>query len=92
MRYGVRMNVRTNLMLPEDLVAGVDEIAGPRGRSRYVADAVGRQLRRDRLMIMARETAGAWKDHPLFPTDESVVEWVRAGRAERRDPWSEHPR
>jgi len=49
-------------MLPEDLVAGVDEIAGPRGRSRY--------------------------DHPLFPTDESVVEWVRVGRAERRDRWS----
>jgi len=90
--YRVRMNVRTNLVLPEDLVAGVDEMAGPRGRSRYVAEAVARQLRRDRLMIAARETAGAWKDHPLFPTDESVVEWVRAGRAEGRDPWAEDPR
>jgi hypothetical protein len=82
------MNVRTNLLLPEDLVKGVDEVAGPRGRSRYVADAVARQLRRDRLMIAARETAGAWKDHPLFPTDESVVEWVRAGRAQGFDPWN----
>ncbi|OGO52177.1 MAG: hypothetical protein A2Z32_14400 [Chloroflexi bacterium RBG_16_69_14] len=82
------MNVRTNLSLPEDLVKGVDEVAGPRGRSRYVADAVARQLRRDLLMIAARETAGAWKDHPLFPTDESVVEWVRAGRAQGFDPWN----
>jgi hypothetical protein len=86
------MNVRTNLLLPEELVAGIDEVAGPRGRSRYVADAVARQLRRDRLMIAARETAGAWRDHPLFPTDEAVVEWVRAGRAEGRDPWTEDPR
>jgi hypothetical protein len=90
--YGVRMHVRTNLMLPADLVADVDEVAGPRGRSRYVADAVARQLRRDRLMIAARETAGAWKDHPLFPTSEAVVAWVRAGRAEGRDPWDDEPR
>ena len=76
------MNVRTNLLLPDELVAGIDEVAGPRGRSRYVADAVARQLRRDRLMIAAGETAGAWKDHPLFPSSEAVVEWVRAGRAE----------
>jgi hypothetical protein len=86
------MNVRTNLLLPEELVAGVDEVAGPRGRSRYVADAVARQLRRDRLMIAARETAGIWRDHPLFPNDASVVEWVRAGRAEGSDPWAEDQR
>jgi len=92
MCYRVRMNVRTNLMLPRDLVVGIDAVAGPRGRSRYVANAVARQLRRDLLMAAAGETAGAWKDHPLFPTDESVVEWVRAGRAEGRDPWDEDPR
>jgi hypothetical protein len=87
----MRMNVRTNLLLPDDLVAGVDEVAGPRGRSRYVADAVARQLRRDRLMIAARETAGIWKDHPLFPSSEAVVEWVRAGRADRLDTGDEDP-
>ena len=90
--YVVRMNVRTNLLLPEEIVNGIDEVAGPRGRSRYVANAVARQLRRDRLMAAVDATAGAWKDHPLFPTDESVVEWVRAGRAEGRDPWNEDSR
>lgn len=81
------MNVRTNLMLPADLVEAIDAIAGPRGRSRYVADVLTRQVRRDRWYAAALATAGAWKDHPLFPTDESVVEWVRAGRAEGSDPW-----
>ena len=38
--YAVRMSVRTNLLLSEDLVKEVDHIAGPRGRSRYVAEAL----------------------------------------------------
>jgi hypothetical protein len=87
--YAVRMNVRTNLMLPEELVAAIDEVAGPRGRSRYVADTVAKQIRRDLLMAAVTSTAGLWKDHPLFPTDESVVEWVREGRRATRDPWAE---
>ena len=87
--YGVRMNVRTNLMLPEDLVAEVDRYAGPRGRSRYVTEALELRLRRDRLREAIEATAGAWKDHPLFPTSESVVEWVREGRRDRFDPWAE---
>lgn len=81
------MNVRTNLSLPSALVAEVDHFAGPRGRSRYVADALEARLKRDRLLEAIEATAGAWKDHPLFPTDESVVAWVRALRAEGTDPW-----
>lgn len=82
MCYVVRMNVRTNLLLPAQLVSEVDHFAGPRGRSRYVAEAIEQRLHRDRWWEAAQATAGAWKDHPLFPTDESVVEWVRAQRAE----------
>jgi Arc/MetJ family transcription regulator len=86
MRNAVRMSVRTNLLLPEDLVAAVDRAAGPRGRSRYVADALRERLRRDERMAAARQAAGAWRDNPLFPTDESVVAWVRALRREVTDP------
>lgn len=85
------MNVRTNLMLPQELVDAIDEIAGPRGRSRYVTQTLERQLRRDRWYAAAIESAGVWKDHPLFPTSESVVDWVRALRAEGTDPWDERP-
>ena len=87
--YVVRMNVRTNLLLPKDLVDRIDEVAGARGRSRYVAAALEKQLRRDLWYAAAQATAGTWKDHPLFPTDESVVEWVRELRAQERDPWAE---
>lgn len=86
--YPVRMNVRTNLVLPEELVHAADHFAGPRGRSRYVAEALAAQVRRDRLREAVDSSAGLWKAHPLFPSDESVVKWVEAGRASK-DPWTE---
>lgn len=49
---------RTNLTLPEELLREVDALAGPRGRSRYVADAVAQRLRRDRLGLAIQQAAG----------------------------------
>lgn len=86
MRIVVRMTMRTNLLLPKDLVDEVDHFAGPRGRSRYVAEALADRLRRDRLREAMEATAGAWRDHSLFPTSEAVVAWVRERRAEQTDP------
>ena len=83
------MNVRTNLLLPASLVEEVDHFAGPRGRSRYVAEALAMRVKRDRLREAVEASAGIWRDNPLFPTDESVVEWVREGRTSRFDPWQE---
>jgi hypothetical protein len=87
-RNYVRMAVRTNLMLPPELVAEVDRIAGPRNRSRYVAEAVNARLRRDRLKEVWDRSFGILKteDHPEWATSEMVVEWVRALRAEETDP------
>lgn len=49
---------RTNLTLPQELLAEVDQLAGPRGRSRYVAEAVAQRVKRDRLGRAIQETAG----------------------------------
>jgi metal-responsive CopG/Arc/MetJ family transcriptional regulator len=86
--YSVRMNVRTNLLLPQELVEAVDEVAGPRGRSRYVARAVERQLRRDRQVDAFEATFGTLtaSDYPQWSTPEAVVSWVRERRAETTDP------
>jgi len=85
------MNVRTNLLLPKELVDEVDHFAGTRGRSRYVAEALRARLKRDRLEEMIEKTAGAWSpiDYPEFATSEMVVDWVRARRAEVTDPGPE---
>lgn len=86
-RILVRMNVRTNLLLPKDLVEEVDRYAGPRGRSRYVAEALNERLRRDRLGEAIAESAGMLDpaNYPHWATPEKVVEWVRRQRAEQTD-------
>ena len=88
MRHRMRMAVRTNLLLPEDLVREVDRLSRPRGRTRYVAEAVQRQVRRDRLRVAFEMTFGALNpaDHPEWSTSEKVTEWVRQLRAEETDP------
>lgn len=78
------MTVRTNLLLPEALVREVDKYAGPRGRSRFVAEALEAKLKRERLREAIRESAGGLtaEDYPYWATSEDVVAWVRARRAE----------
>jgi metal-responsive CopG/Arc/MetJ family transcriptional regulator len=85
------MNVRTNLLLPRDLVEEVDRIAGPRGRSRFFADAARRRLRQESGLRMVRETAGVLRaeDYPHWATSEDVVEWITDRRAEKTEPRDE---
>jgi len=52
------VRVATNLTLPPELVAEIDVIAGPRGRSRFVEDAVRRAVERERLRVAASRVAG----------------------------------
>ena len=40
--------VRTNVTLPSEVLSEIDDLAGPRGRSAYVAEAVLARLKRDR--------------------------------------------
>jgi metal-responsive CopG/Arc/MetJ family transcriptional regulator len=76
---------RTNLTLPEDLMAEVDELAGPRGRSRYVAEAVAQRVKRDKLGKAIRETAGIMVGKPGWMSPDEVVAWVDFLRNEETD-------
>jgi len=58
--------VATNITLPEETLALVDAVAGPRGRSAYIAEVVARQVRRDNARKVFRETAGALKGSPTW--------------------------
>ncbi|MGH2391965.1 MAG: hypothetical protein ACRDGH_00515 [Candidatus Limnocylindria bacterium] len=76
---------RTNLTLPVELLREVDELAGPRGRSRYVAQAVAYRVKRDRLGEAIRESAGVLAGTPYAMTPDEVLAWVRALREEETD-------
>ena len=76
---------RTNVTLPASLLAEVDRYAGPRGRSRYVAEAVAQRVRRDALGAAIRETAGAMVGQPGWMSPEEVAAWVDDLRSEETD-------
>ncbi len=85
------MTMRTNLVLPRELVERVDRLAGRRGRSRYVAEILERALRREAQGEALRSAAGMLKGRPGYEhwsTPERVVAWVSGVRSGDRDPWA----
>ena len=76
--------VRTNITIPADVLALVDAVAGPRGRSAYISEVVAKQVRRDNAIRVVKETAGALKGSKTWgETPEEVLETLR----ELRDSW-----
>ena len=91
MRNAVRMSMRTNLLLPRELVKEVDRFAGRRGRSRFVAEVLEQAVRRERQREVLRSGAGMLSGragYEYWSTPDQVVEWVRGMRSEDRDPWA----
>ena len=71
--------MRTHVVLPDELVEGVDDLVGKRNRSRFIAEATEKELRRERLREAIRKGAGILsdEDYPEWSTSDKVVEWVR---------------
>lgn len=76
---------RTNVTLSADLLDRVDQLAGPRGRSRYVAEAVAEKVRRDELGAAIRAAAGAMAGRPGRMTPAEVAAWVDELRSEETE-------
>lgn len=76
---------RTNVTLPASLLAQVDRLAGPRGRSRYVAEAVAQRVRHDALGAAIRETAGGMVGRPGWMSPDEVTRWVDDLRSEETE-------
>lgn len=80
--------IRTSFTLPAQLLAEVDGLAGSRGRSRYIAEAVAQRVKRDKrekLGKAIRQTAGIMVDTPHQMSPDEVVAWVDFLRNEETD-------
>ena len=78
---------RAHVVMPQELIEEVDELVGPRRRSRFVQEAVEEKLRRLRRIRAYDDFADSLADAdiPGWETSESTIEWVRA----QRRGWSE---
>jgi hypothetical protein len=91
--------MRAHIVLPEELVAEIDRLAGPRGRSRFIEEAVRAKVQHEKQrlaldMVLSMPPSDA-KKYPYWRTPEDVSRWVHKMREEGdrlRDPWSDRDR
>ena len=70
------------MTLPEELLREVDELAGPRGRSQFVAEAVTAKVKRERLRRTLDAARGSWIGTPSYMTPDEAYRWIRSMREE----------
>jgi hypothetical protein len=78
---------QANFMLPDDLLNELKQLVGQRQQSRFVAEAVRKELQREKMKHALQASFGAWKDedHPelLVGVEQYVRDQRRSSRAER---------
>lgn len=80
------MKIKAHLAIPEDILAEVDQVAGKRCRSLFIAEATREKLERERFLKVLDATSGVWSDkrHPDLKTAKDVETYVREKRQQYR--------
>jgi metal-responsive CopG/Arc/MetJ family transcriptional regulator len=80
------MKIKTHLAIPEEILSEVDQVAGKRRRSLFIAEATREKLERARFLKILETTGGAWSDkmHPELRTAKSVESFVSEKRQHYR--------
>jgi metal-responsive CopG/Arc/MetJ family transcriptional regulator len=73
---------RTHVILPDEVVAAIDELVGQRGRSSFLAEAAREAIKRRRLKSFLTSDEAAWKSEAHPELAAGADEFVRAMRAE----------
>jgi hypothetical protein len=82
--------MRAHVVLPEEMIEEIDCLAGKRGRSHFIEEAVADKLRRARMLKLLENPPPPLDplEYPEWSTPEKVSQWVHDSR--RRD--DEHSR
>jgi hypothetical protein len=86
---------RAHVFLPDDLLAAVDALVGPRGRSAFLTEVIGEAVQRRRLLQILSNPEPIWKDEDHPELAEGPEVWLRAGdersRREKLGGWWNPP-
>jgi metal-responsive CopG/Arc/MetJ family transcriptional regulator len=73
---------RAHIVLPEDLLAQIDELVGFRGRSQFFTELARREIHRLRLLRLLEDEKPGWDltRHPEL--NEGTAAWIDSLRRE----------
>jgi hypothetical protein len=66
-----------HIVLPDDLIAEIDSLVGPRGRSAFLVETAQAELRRRKLLAFLRSDEPAWPTHNHPELSSGSAAWVR---------------
>ena len=71
--------MRIHVVIPDELLKDIDELAGKRGRSRFIAEAAKARAYKEVTLKVLREGAGSIdaSKHPEWGSTEKVARWIR---------------
>ena len=74
---------KITVTLPVNLLDRLDESVSPRGRSRFIEEAIEARLAIQEQLAVLEDTAGAWQDenHPELDSGDAIDRWVEALRS-----------
>jgi metal-responsive CopG/Arc/MetJ family transcriptional regulator len=84
------MKAKAHLVLPREILEEVDQIAGKRKMSLFIAEATREKLERERFLKILEETKGAWsnRSHTELKTGKDVEQYVK----EKRQSYRKRPK
>ncbi len=76
------MKAKAHLVIPREILEEVDEVAGKKRRSLFIAQATLEKLEKERFSKALEETKGAWSDknHPELRSARQMEKYVREKR------------
>ena len=75
--------IKTNIVLPANLVFAIEEITKKRKRSQFVVEAIREKIGRIKAQKALEESAGCWKaeNHPELKTQRDINKYLKKARA-----------
>ncbi|OGU16060.1 MAG: hypothetical protein A2076_05230 [Geobacteraceae bacterium GWC2_53_11] len=71
-------------MIPDDLLNDLKQLVGMRQQSRFVAEAIRKELQREKMKNALKNSFGAWKDEDHPELKDGVDHYVRSQRKSTR--------
>jgi len=82
--------MRLHINLDDELAEQIDDLAGPRGRSRYIREAIAARVETDRRVAARRRLVGSIPDFAPGMTAETISAERKRETVEREEKLAPH--